>query len=108
MKIILLLLPLLVTGFLVFKPVHTPVSNSINAIPLCGYSTDGRVSPMANGKFVGVLPGWGNYSYKISTKVDSAQVYFNQGLTMYYSYHMKEATASFKEAARLDSTCAMA
>lgn len=108
MKTLILILPLLVTCFLVFKPVPTPVSDSINAIPLCGYSTDGRVSPMANGKFVGVLPGWGNYSYKISTKADSAQVYFDQGLTMYYSYHMKEAMASFKEAARLDSTCAMA
>ena len=108
MKIIFLFLPLLVTGFLVFKPVPTPVSDSINAIPLCGSGTDGRVDPMANGKYVGVLPGWGNYSYKISTRADSAQVYFDQGLTMYYSYHMKEATASFKEAARLDSTCAMA
>ena len=27
---------------------------------------------------------------------------------MYYSYHMREAIASFKEAARFDSSCAMA
>jgi len=108
MKIIFLFLPLLVTVFFVFKPVPTPVSESLNTIPLCGYGTNGPISPMANGKFIGVLPGWGSYSYEISTKVDSAQVYFDQGLTMYYSYHMKEATASFKEAARHDSTCAMA
>ncbi len=110
MKIVFLFLclPLLVTGFLLSKPESAPASDNTNSIPLCGYSSDGRVSPMANGKFVGVLPGWGSYSYPVSTHVDSAQVYFNQGLTLYYSYHMKEATASFKEAARLDSTSAMA
>jgi tetratricopeptide (TPR) repeat protein len=63
---------------------------------------------MANGKFVGVLPGRGSHSYKIATNSDSAQFYFDQGLTMYYSFHMKEAMASFQEAARQDSTCAMA
>ncbi|GAB3995071.1 hypothetical protein GCM10028807_34240 [Spirosoma daeguense] len=66
------------------------------------------ITPLENGKFIVPLPGWGNYSYTISTRVDSAQFYFNQGLTMYYSYHMKEAMASFKEAARFDSTAAMA
>lgn len=61
-----------------------------------------------NGKFIMHLPDWGNYSYQISTTSDSAQIYFDQGLTMYYSYHMKEALASFKEAARFDQNCAMA
>jgi hypothetical protein len=61
-----------------------------------------------NGKFMTVLPGWGNYSYTISTKSDSAQFYFSQGLNMYYSYHWPEANASFKEAARFDPGLAMA
>jgi hypothetical protein len=60
-----------------------------------------------NNKFMVPLPGWGNYGYAISTTADSAQFYFNQGLNMYYSYHKREAIASFKEAARLDSSCAM-
>lgn len=76
-------------------------------------ATCGSLSPTENietaddGKFIQQLPGWGHYSYPISTTIDSAQVYFNQGLTMYYSYHMKEALASFKEAARFDPNCAM-
>jgi hypothetical protein len=61
----------------------------------------------ADGKFIPLLPGWGDHAYSINTRVDSAQVYFNQGLSMYYSYHAREATASFKEAARFDSSCAM-
>lgn len=73
----------------------------------CSPAVNERININKSGKFISVLPGWGNHSYKISTANDSAQLYFNQGLTMYYSYHMKEALASFKEAARFDSTCAM-
>src|SRR5882757_6445576 len=75
---------------------------SCGAYPL--ESTDST----AQGKFIGPLPGWGHYSYPISTNRDSARYYFNQGLTMYYSYHMRESVASFKEAARFDPNCAMA
>jgi tetratricopeptide (TPR) repeat protein len=74
----------------------------------CGFDYQGDIAVDANGKFIIPLPGWGNYRYNISTYNDSAQFYFNQGLNMYYSYHMREATASFKEAARFDSHCPMA
>ncbi|WP_214226209.1 hypothetical protein [Pedobacter sp. B4-66] len=78
-------------------------------VATCGsLSPSENIGPSDNGKFMILLPNWGDYSYQISTTSDSAQVYFNQGLTMYYSYHMKEALASFKEAARFDPNCAMA
>jgi len=54
------------------------------------------------------LPGWGNYTWKITTADDSAQYYFNQGINMYYAFHIIESTASFEKAIRFDSTCAMA
>jgi len=79
------------------------VSNIIG----CGPSTDENVKPGEGGKFITVLPGWGNHSYRITTENDSAEIYFNQGLSMYYSYHVREAIASFKEAAKFDSSCAM-
>jgi tetratricopeptide (TPR) repeat protein len=53
------------------------------------------------------IPGAGTYKWKISTKSDSAQFYFNQGINMYYSFHIIEAMASFKKAARFDPSCAM-
>jgi tetratricopeptide (TPR) repeat protein len=53
------------------------------------------------------IPGAGNYKWKISTKNDSAQFYFNQGINMYYSFHIIEAMASFKKAAKFDPDCAM-
>ncbi|MFT4017642.1 MAG: hypothetical protein QM668_11820 [Agriterribacter sp.] len=74
----------------------------------CGPANYNVILPDENGKYITLLPGWGNHSYTITTNSDSAQVYFDQGLTMYYSYHPREAMASFKEAARFDSSCTMA
>jgi tetratricopeptide (TPR) repeat protein len=54
------------------------------------------------------LKGWGNYKWKVSEATDSAQFYFNQGISMYYAFHSVEAIASFEKATRLDPNCAMA
>lgn len=54
-----------------------------------------------------LFPGSGKYKWKISTTNDSAQLYFNQGINMYYSFHIIEAMASFKKAASFDPACAM-
>lgn len=53
------------------------------------------------------IPGAGNYKCKITTTNDSAQFYFNQGINMYYSFHIIEAMASFKKAAKFDPVSAM-
>jgi hypothetical protein len=53
------------------------------------------------------IPGAGNYKWKISTRNDSARFYFNQGINMYYSFHIIEAMASFKKAVKFDPGCAM-
>ena len=53
------------------------------------------------------IPGSGIYKWKISTSDDSAQFYFNQGINMYYSFHIIEAMASFKKAARFDPSSAI-
>jgi tetratricopeptide (TPR) repeat protein len=57
---------------------------------------------------ISALTGWGNYQFKITTKSDSAQFYFNQGLSMYYAFHTIEAIASFTKATHLDPSSAMA
>ena len=53
------------------------------------------------------LPGSGNLKWTIATSSDSAQFYFNQGINTYYGFHIIEAMASFKKAAKFDSTSAM-
>lgn len=56
---------------------------------------------------IGVLPGWGNYQWRISSASDSARFYFNQGINLYYSFHIIEAMASFKKAQLFDDNNAM-
>lgn len=60
------------------------------------------------GDDIPLLTGWGNYKWKVTTSSDSARIYFNQGINMYYAFHIIEARASFDKAARFDPNCAMA
>ncbi|ULQ53465.1 tetratricopeptide repeat protein [Flavihumibacter fluvii] len=53
------------------------------------------------------LPGAGKWSWKISTSNDSAQFYFNQGINLYYGFHIIEAVPSFRKAQQFDPGCAM-
>lgn len=52
---------------------------------------------------IGPLPGWGTYNWKINSHKDSAQFYFNQGINLYYAFHIIESMASFKKAEQFDN-----
>lgn len=54
-----------------------------------------------------ILPGWGSYQWTINTQSDSAQLYFQQGINMYYAFHIIESMASFKKAIHFDENNAM-
>ena len=62
----------------------------------------------AAGDDIPPLTGWGNFKWKVSTQSDSAQFYFNQGMALYYSFHIIESRASFDKATGFDPACAMA
>jgi tetratricopeptide (TPR) repeat protein len=49
----------------------------------------------------------GDHAYGITTSVREAQLYFDQGLRLYYAFNHAEAVRSFREAQRLDPRCAM-
>jgi tetratricopeptide (TPR) repeat protein len=49
----------------------------------------------------------GNHRHRITTESPQAQQYFNQGLILAYGFNHGEAVRSFKEAIRLDPSCAM-
>lgn len=49
----------------------------------------------------------GTYHRAISTKDDKAQKYFDQGLRLLYGFNHDEAERAFREAARLDPSCAI-
>ena len=111
-KLLFIFLPAVLTAAIVHNSNHSKIKEAaltkIAEAGSCGVINNALIKPNRDGKFITLLPGWGNHSYTITTNSDSAQIYFNQGLTMYYSYHSREAIASFKEAARFDSSCAMA
>jgi tetratricopeptide (TPR) repeat protein len=53
------------------------------------------------------LQGLGDYHCAITTSVPEAQIFFNQGIRLYYGFNHLEAYRAFREAARLDPSCAM-
>ncbi|HVU56594.1 MAG TPA: tetratricopeptide repeat protein [Puia sp.] len=53
------------------------------------------------------LSGWGDYRMPVTEKNDSAYLYFQQGINMYYGFHIIEALASFDKSTRFDSGFAM-
>ena len=54
-----------------------------------------------------LLEGMGDTHFPISTTSKWSQRFFNQGLVLAYGFNHVEAERAFREAARLDSTCAM-
>ena len=61
----------------------------------------------ASGPFP-LIPGMGDLKHKVSTNNQTAQDYFNQGLTLVYGFNYDGAFASFNEALKADPQLAMA
>jgi len=59
-------------------------------------------------KPVALLPGLGNWHHPIATSNPEAQKFFDQGLTLVYSFNKHEALRAFRKAAELDPRAAMA
>ncbi|MEI9917955.1 MAG: tetratricopeptide repeat protein [Bacteroidota bacterium] len=57
---------------------------------------------------VSLINGLGDLHYRITTRDSSAQKFFDQGLRLVYGFNHVEALRAFKEASRLDPSCAMA
>ena len=50
----------------------------------------------------------GDYSSKITTSSEAAQVWFDRGLTWVYGFNHEEAIVCFQEALKADPSCALA
>jgi len=49
----------------------------------------------------------GSYHYSVTTNLELAQKYFDQGLILAYGFNHREAFRSFKESTIIDTNCAM-
>lgn len=76
--------------------------NSIRCSPDLNY-----FNPGDPGNNIPLLNGWGHYRMPVTASNDSAEIYFEQGINMYYGFHIIEALASFDKATKFDSSFAM-
>jgi tetratricopeptide (TPR) repeat protein len=68
----------------------------------------GGAFPGDQDRQVPLLENLGTLHHPITTASDLAQRYFDQGLRLVYAFNHEEAIRAFEEAARVDSTAAMA
>lgn len=70
-------------------------------------SQSAAVVQVAPVRTVPLYEGLGDLDFPITTQDPQAQRYFNQGLAFSYGFNHAAAIASFREAQRLDRSCAM-
>lgn len=68
-------------------------------VPLLVFSSEELQDKEALAK---LIPGSGSYSREISTNINDAQEFFDQGLRFAWGFYFPESIASYQEAARLD------
>src|SRR6188474_1416836 len=64
--------------------------------------------PAATGELAPRLQNLGVHTFPVTTKSRQAQLFVNQGVNLAYGFNHAEAGRAFREAARLDPSCAMA
>jgi tetratricopeptide (TPR) repeat protein len=82
--------------------------SSLVCFSLLSLSCSKQAGDEAKGRLAPLLEGMGDLHHAITTTNETAQRYFNQGLTLSYAFNHKEAERAFRETARLDPHCAMA
>ena len=70
--------------------------------------SEAATKPAPAGELAPRLQNLGAHTFKVTTKSKQAQLFVNQGLNLAYGFNHAEAGRAFREAARLDPSCAMA
>lgn len=64
--------------------------------------------PAPSGALAPRLQNLGKHTFPVTTRSRQAQLFINQGVNLAYGFNHAEAGRAFREAARLDPSCAMA
>lgn len=75
---------------------------TISSTSFAADKADAAINPKSATPHAVMVPGSGTYSRAISTNVEQAQAFFDQGLRLAWGFYFLEAIASYREAARLD------
>ncbi len=85
-------------------PVSLPEKSEVRPFPTTGR---GLGVPREAGTPPPLWENLGTLHYPVTTSDATAQRYFDQGLRLSYAFNHEEARRAFREAARLDPSCAM-
>jgi hypothetical protein len=77
-----------------------PFSHGVHAAPAAGATAYQDSEPP-------LFANLGRHSWKITTSNPQAQAFFDQGLRLAYGFNHAEARRAFRQAQRLDPSCAM-
>ncbi len=87
----------------------SPSATATNpAVPAFGHSLHGESFNEGPRQFATLLPGMGRITFTVTTVKPGAQAFINQGVAQLHSFYYFEAERSFRQAAFIDSSCAMA
>ena len=73
-----------------------------------GHSEHGEAFNEGPRRFATLMEGTGNVDFPLTTKIPEAKKFFDQGVGQLHGFWYYEAERSFRQAAYLDSSCAMA
>jgi len=92
------------------EPVKPTVSASEAnpAVPAPGHSVHGEAFNDGPRHAAYLMPGMGKVHFAVTTKKPEAQAFIDQGVGQLHSFYYFEAERSFRQAATIDPSCAMA
>ena len=97
------------------KALHTLIAITLAALTACTTTDTAPPPPLSDAERDALVAeagaplfdGMGDHHHPITTESTGAQRYFNQGLTIAYSFNHAESIRSFRAAQVLDEECAM-
>jgi len=100
----------LVVAVVVFGPPVVAGAAAQSAVPSHKHYDDGAPlpAPPPGTPLAPRLQNLGVHAFPVSTKIERAQLFMNQGLNLTYGFNHAEAGRAFAEAARLDPSLALA
>jgi peroxiredoxin len=89
------------------KPTE-PASEANPAVPAAGHSVHGEPFNDGPRQSAYLMPGMGKIHFPVTSKKPEVQAFIDQGVAQLHSFYYFESERSFRQAAKIDPTCAMA
>src|SRR4051794_18610580 len=89
------------------RPTASP-SEATPAVPAPGHSVHGEAFNDGPRHKAYLMPGQGKIHFPVTTDKPEAQAFVDQGVAQLHTFYYFESERSFRQAAKIDPTCAMA